>query len=169
MKHLPLLLAATLALTFALAAAPEPALAERRALKEYRDTRYPIQLKALQEAAGGELVVEVDWNALALPGEASNYLQPGFFEWTIFGPLAAALREIHRDAAGRDAFRTRIKKIVVVYDEASAPATNYANGVSVADGVLRINFRPWSNADDEKGPNFKARQDAIRAALEKAL
>ena len=149
--------------------AAEPALAERRAVKEYQDGRFPAQLKAVQDAAGFAVPVEVEWNALAVAGESANYGKPEYYEWTIFGPLAAALRDVTRDATGLDALKAKLKKIVVTYDPATAPASNYAGGVSFSDGTLRVNFQPWVNSDGEGGENYKARTQAIRQALEKAL
>ena len=144
-------------------------LTERRALKEYQDGRWPAQLKAIQDAAGFEVPVEVNWDTLALLGQASRFNSPDFWENTIFGPLAAALKEVTKDAMGKDALKGSLKKIVILHDPKTAPASNYANGVTFAGGALTINFHPGSNTDGPTGPNYRERTKAIRAALEKGL
>ena len=65
---------------------------------------------------------------------------------------------------GKQALAAELKKIVVHYDEATAPGSAYANGVSFAEGVLTLNFVPYNNVDD-----VDARAAAIQKALEAGL
>ena len=98
-------LAAALALSVLSApsamAEPTIGLAERRAIAAYRQDRYPAQEKAIQEAAGFAVPVEVAWDDLTLPGDAKYYSDPDYFEKTIFEPLAAGLKEVAKDKMGR--------------------------------------------------------------------
>jgi hypothetical protein len=65
---------------------------------------------------------------------------------------------------GKQAVRAKLRKIVVTFEEATAPATAYENGVKFEDGVLTLNFRPFTNADD-----VSPRAEAIRKKLEAKL
>ncbi len=145
-------------------AEPTLGLAERRAIAAYRESRFPAQEKAIQDAAGFAVPVEVAWDQLAIPGDAQYYENPDFFEKTIFEPLAAALKEIGQDKMGREALRAKLKSIRIRYDEKTAPASNYANGLTFAGGVLDVNWRPFANVADAKD-----RVAAVTALLEKNL
>lgn len=138
-------------------------LAERRAITAYRQDRYPALEKAIQEAAGFAVPVEVAWDRLAMPGDAKYYADDGYFGRTIFEPLAAGLREVGKDPMGRDALKQKLKTIRVRYDEKTA-TTNYPKGVTFEGGVLDVNWRPFTNVAD-----FKERVEAIVQLLEKNL
>ncbi len=139
-------------------------LAERRALKEYQEKVFPEQLKAVQTAAGFEVPVEVQWEAIAQPGQADNYMDEGYFTNIYFQPLAMAFTEITKDDMGKQALAAKLKQIVLTYDDETAPVSNYPTGVSFEEGVLKINFRPYSNVADTKD-----RADAIRSVIEPKL
>ena len=139
-------------------------LAERRAISAYRQDRYPALEKAIQEAVGFPVPVEVAWDQLTIPGDAKYYSDEGYFGKTIFEPLAAGLRDIAKDQMGRDALKQKLKTIRVRYDEKTAPASNYPNGLKFDGGVLDVNWRPYSNVAD-----YKERVDAVVQVLEKGL
>jgi hypothetical protein len=139
-------------------------LAERRAIAAYREGRYPAQEKAIQEAAGFPVPVEVAWDQLTIPGDAKYYSDPGYFEKTIFEPLTAGLKDVTKDKMGRDALREKLKSIRIRFDERTAPASNYPNGLKFDGGVLDVNWRPFSNVAD-----FKDRVEAAVKVLEKGL
>lgn len=138
-------------------------LAERRAIAAYRQDRYPVLEKAIQEAAGFPVPVEVAWDQLTLPGDAKYYAEDGYFGKTIFEPLAAALRAVGKDTMGRDALRQKLKTIRVRFDEKTS-TTNYPKGVTFEGGVLDVNWRPYANVAD-----FKERVEAIVLLLESKL
>jgi hypothetical protein len=146
------------------ASADEIGLAERRAIAAYRQDRYPALEKAIQEAAGYPLPVEVAWDQLTLPGDAKYYADEGYFGKTIFEPLAAGLREVGKDQMGRDALKQKLKSIRVRYDEKTDRASNYASGLKFEGGVLDVNWRPYANVAD-----YKERVDAVVQFLEKNL
>lgn len=141
-----------------------PSLAERRAIAAYQKDTYEDQLKAIQTAAGFEVPVEVQWDSIAVPDRSDRYADEGFWTKIYFTPLVKALQAVAADEMGREALGASLKKIVVHYDEATAPGSAYANGVTFADGVLTVNFVPYNNVDD-----VDARAAAIQKALEAGL
>ena len=64
----------------------------------------------------------------------------------------------------KQALAAELKSVRVRYDEATAPASAYADGVQFEGGVLTLNFRPFTNPDD-----LDARAQAIQQALEAKL
>ncbi|KQP40073.1 hypothetical protein ASF49_21470 [Methylobacterium sp. Leaf104] len=157
---------ATVLMVLSVPARAEPTigLAERRAIAAYRQDRYPALEKAIQEAAGFPVPVEVAWDQLTIPGDAKYYSDPGFFEKTIFEPIAAGLKEVAKDTMGREALAQKLKTIRVRFDEKTAPASNYPNGLTFTGGVLDVNWRPFANVAD-----FKDRVEAVVKVLEKGL
>jgi hypothetical protein len=139
-------------------------LAERRAIAAYRQEQYPAIEQGIQQAAGFAVPVEVEWDQITLPGDAAYYARDDYFGKTIFEPLTAALRSITADAMGRDALRAKLQRIHVRFDEKTAPASNYPNGLAFRDGVLDINWRPYSNTAD-----LQDRTQAITQLLERSL
>lgn len=155
----------TLAPSFSGARAQEGiGLAERRAIAAYRQDRYPALEKAIQEAAGFPVPVEVAWDQLTVPGDAKYYSDDGYYGKTIFEPLAAGLREVGKDEMGRDALKAKLKGIRVRFDAKTAPASNYPNGLKFDGGVLDVNWRPYANVAD-----FKERVQAVVKVLEQNL
>ena len=139
-------------------------LAERRAIAAYRQEKYPAVEQGIQQAAGFPVPVEVEWDQLTLPGDAQYYARDDYFGKTIFEPLTTALRSIAADQMGREALRAKLQRIRIRYDEKTAPASNYANGLTFRDGVLDINWRPYANTGD-----VQERTQAITQLLEKNL
>ncbi|RYI32722.1 MAG: hypothetical protein EON48_04590 [Acetobacteraceae bacterium] len=139
-------------------------LAERRAIAAYRQEKYPAIEQGIQQAASFPVPVEIEWDQLTLPGDAAYYARDDYFGKTIFEPLTASLRNITADTMGRDALRAKLQRIHVRFDEKTAPASNYPNGLSFRDGMLDINWRPYSNTDD-----LQDRTKAITQLLEKSL
>ena len=139
-------------------------LAERRAMAAYRKDKWPGIEQAIQQAAGFAIPVEVEWDQLTIPGNASNYADDEFFGKTIFEPLTAALRSITADQMGRDSLRAKLQRIHVRYDEKTAVASNYPGGLTFKDGVLDINWRPYANTFD-----VQPRTEALTQLLEKNL
>lgn len=141
-----------------------PGLAERRAIAAYQNDVYAGQLQAIQAAAGFELAVEVQWESIALPGQAASYAQDAFWTDVYFTPLTQALQAVAVDEMGRQALAEKLKRVVVRFDEQTAPASAYADGVQFEGGQLSLNFRPYTNPDDAT-----ARAQAIQQALEAGL
>ncbi len=160
-----------LANTIVLAMAPglaqaqaQISLADRRAIAAYRQEKWPAIEKAIHDAAGFDVSIEVEWDRLTIAGDANNYANDDYFGKTIFEPLTMALRDVTKDQMGRDALKQKLKRISISYDEATAPGSNYPDGLKFESGGLSINWQPFSNASD-----VKPRSDALIALLEKNL
>lgn len=146
------------------AAAQELPLAERRAVAAFQQDRLPTLIAEVNKAAGMELPIDIMWNEIVTAGSAPRIKDDGFMVDIYFRPLVQALTAITSDAMGREALKAKLKRVVLRHDPATAPASNYPNGLTFADGTLTINFRPDTNASD-----VKDRADAIRTLLEKNL
>jgi len=139
-------------------------LAERRAIKEYQEKTFPGLQAQITQAAGFEVPVEVQWDAIAQPGDADKYASDDYFTNIYFTPLVDALKKITADDMGKQALKSKLKKVVITYNKGTAPASNYATGINFDSGTLTINFEPYSNAGD-----VTARADAIQKLLESKL
>ena len=144
--------------------AQEAGLAERRAIAAYAKETWPSLEKAIQTAAGFAVPVTLDQKSLALPGLAESYASDDYLRKTIIDPLIQSLTDIASSDIGKEALQEKLKSIVIHYDEASAPASNYADGVSFADGVLTVNWKPFTNVDD-----IQPRTKALTTELEQKL
>jgi hypothetical protein len=142
----------------------QPGLNERRAIDTYQKEQYPALQKRIQAAAGFDVPVEVNWNSIALPGDAEYYKQDDYFVKTIFEPIEAALARVAKDDMGKSALKDKLKKISVQYSEAGPSASAYGERVKFDGGVLAVNFRPYTNTSD-----VKDRTDAIVKVLEAGL
>lgn len=142
----------------------EPGLAERRAIATYQKDQYPALQKKIQQAAGFEVPIEVNWNSIAMPGDAEHYAQDDYFVKTIFQPIEMALAEVAKDDMGKTALKEKLKKISIMYSEAGASASVYKERVKFEGGVLSVNFRPFTNTSE-----VADRTAAIRKALEAGL
>ena len=162
-RHLLGLVTAML-LPSTMALAQQLGLAERRAIAGYKQDKWPAIEQAIHKAAGFDVPVEVEWDQLAIPGDASRYADDEYFGKTIFQPLTAALTSITADQMGRDALKAKLQRIHVRFDEKTAPVSNYPNGVSFQGGVLEINWRPFSNTND-----VDDRTKALTQVMEKNL
>ena len=143
---------------------PKAKVDDRRALQAYQDSIFPAQQAAIHKAAGVEVPIDVRWDAIALADEGENYSDEGFWTNIFFVPLAQALSQVTSNSLGKQAVRDKLKKIVVTFDKATAPVSAYENGVKFEDGVLTINFAPFTNAMD-----IMPRVQAIRMKLEAKL
>ena len=142
-----------------------PDLAQRRAIQTYQEQTLPGLIAEIRRAAGSDVEVDVRWDRIAQAGQAEHYNDPDYWTNIYFRPLIAALQNVGRDEAGRGALRQRLRKVVVTYDAATAPASNYANGISFTpDGTLTVNFEPYANAADQA-----ARTAALVGLLEASL
>lgn len=144
--------------------AQEMALAERRAVKDYQDNVLPALLNNINTAAATQIPVEINWNVIAVAGKAAVFKDPGFWTDIYFVPLELAFKGVASDAMGKQAVKDKVKKIIITFDAQTAPATAYENGVKFENGVLTLNFTPYSNVSD-----VKDRADAIRKILEAKL
>ena len=140
------------------------ALPERRALKQYQETKLPELQKHINEAAKFDVPLEIKWGAIAQKDQGDRYMEDDYFTNVYFVPLANALKEVTSDSMGADSLKAKLKKVVITFDQSTAPASNYPNGVSFDNGTLTINFMPFTNSAD-----LEPRTKAIAAGLEAKL
>ena len=139
-------------------------LAERRAISTYQESVLPTIQTQINTAAGYELPLNVEWEKVALPGDADNYESDAYFTDVFFTPLVRALSSIGSDDLGKQALAAQVKSIKITYDADTAPSSNYADGVSFEGGEVTLNFKPFSNAGD-----IDDRAEAIVKVLESQL
>ncbi len=150
-------------------AAPDPAAArlsalgleERRGLEKFRQENYPKLLNAIRGAAGYDIDIDVRWDTIVLEGLGEHFTEDGFWTNVYFVPLIEAFKQVGKDAMGKQALKKGLKRIQISFDEATAPASDYAKGLSFDNGVLSINWRPFTNADA-----LTDRSDALIKAIE---
>lgn len=162
---------ATLFLTAALTTQPiaafaqsETGLVERRAISAYQKDKWPAIEKDIQTAAGFPVPIELDIKNLALPGYADSYSSDDYIFKPIVKPLIKALGLVAADDLGRQALKEKLNGIRITFDEATAPSSNYSSGLTFDNGLLVVNWKPFSNADE-----FDPRVEALTKALESKL
>jgi len=133
-------------------------LAEKRAAKTFQETTFVNKKKAIDDAAGFGVTLEVDWESLAVADYAHMYEDA--FSKVYFEPVARAFQEICKDDMGKEALKGALKKVVFC----NKSDAHGANAISFADGVLKIDHHPVYNIDD-----IDVRKTAIVQVLEKAL
>lgn len=139
-------------------------LAERRAIKAFSDQKLAGLLEPIKAAAGDRLEFSIDWQKIAGTGEAARYQADDYWVNVFFVPLAHAFQSLTADDLGKQTVTQKIKKIVLTYDEDTAPISNYSGGITLENGVLTLNFRPGVNPDD-----LEERTKAFISTLEPML
>jgi hypothetical protein len=117
-------------------------LAERRGVEQFKNDDYPGWKSRIDEAAGYEVPVEVNWEELAVADYASSYAD--FFPKVYFQPLVDALHAITVDDLGKNALREGLAKIVI----RNAGEFYSTSGISFAGGVLTFDHKPHTNTGD---------------------
>jgi hypothetical protein len=125
---------------------PKAKVDDKQALQAYKQSIFPAQRAAIHKAAGIEVPIDVRWDAIARPDEGESYSDENYWTNIFFVPLAQALSEVTSNSAGKQAVRDKLKKIVVTFDKATAPVSTYEDGVNFEDGILTLNFAPFTNA-----------------------
>ena len=158
------LLSLLLPFTIVSAHAQEAGLAERRAIAAYAKDVWPASEKSIQDAAGFPVAIELDLNSLALPGLADSYANADYLQNTVIEPVISSFKAITADEMGKAALTDKLKSVTILYDEKTAPASNYADGLTFENGKLTINWKPFSNAGD-----IESRTKALTTLLESKL
>ncbi len=146
------------------ALAQDLGLAERRAIAAYATDIWPKYELEIQDLAGFPIPINLDTKSLALPGLAGTYASDDYLRKPIIDPILQAIGTITVTEIGRTALKDGLKSIVIHYDETSAPSSNYKDGVNMEDGVLTINWKPYTNVDDVE-PRALALLSVIEAAI----
>lgn len=142
----------------------EPSSVEREAIAAYQQTAFVEQLRDIHESAGFAVPVEVDWESIALPGQAADYATEDYWTNVYFVPLAEALEMLTSYHQGKQAVQEKLKRVVVRYDSRQASTGDYRSKVALESGVLNINFKPASAAEQ-----IEERTEAIQSTLETLL
>ena len=133
-------------------------LAERRVIKEFQDTKYPELKKAIDDAAGFPVEMDVQWDTLALEG--SSHLFLSCFPKIYFQPLIDGFTSICKDDMGKEALKGALKKVVIC----NVKGKHSETGITFANGILEIDHLQTSNVD-----NVKDRTKGVIKVLEKSL
>ncbi len=134
-------------------------LKERRAQKDFEETKYPGLLDNVKTALGFEVPIEVKWETLAIDG--SSHLYDECWPKVYFEPLSAALKSICADDMGKEALQGTLKNIVI---QNTADCSNGSRWAAFADGVITLDHKPTTNVD-----NIKERTDSLTTLLENSL
>ena len=144
-------------------AAPLLSLSQRRALKEYRETKFPELQKRLNEAAKFDVPLEIQWEAMADRGAGESYQNDDYFTNVYFAPLIDAVKPITADAMGAGSLKAKLKKVVLACDK-DAASDGYDQTVKFKDGTLTIDWAPFTNPQDQQ-----RRTHVLAAVLDKIL
>lgn len=119
-------------------------LAERRASKEFQDKHFPELRNEIHKLAGFPVPIEVNWDQLAIEGQAESYKEA----WTeiFFKPIIEALRQIGRDDMGREALKSSLKKIEL---RNSSGYYSPGSAITFQDGAIVIDHE-LTNVGDTK-------------------
>ncbi|OVE76813.1 hypothetical protein BVX98_04680 [bacterium F11] len=133
-------------------------LAEKRAVKEFQDGAFPGLKKQIDEAAGFDVPLDVNWDSLGVEGLAHLYADA--FEKVYFIPVIEALKKICADDMGKEALKGSLKNIVLSNTEDKSGEA----GIGYEGGTLKIDHKPTTNIGD-----VSLRTNAIVKKLESAL
>ncbi|MEW7289195.1 hypothetical protein [Aquimarina sp. 2304DJ70-9] len=135
-------------------------LAEKRAMKSFKENIYPDLEKKILDAAGYDLELEVNFDTLGKYSADDTTDYTRFYDNDLpkiyFEPVALALAEITHDEIGKEALQEAVKKLIITN-------TYKVTGATLEDGVLTFDYR-FTNANEVDN-----RKQMIVQALEKAL
>lgn len=114
-------------------------LAQRRMVKSFQDEKLPKLTEEINEAAGFDVPMEVDWAKIGKDVFEHN---PTLFEEAVtkvyFLPLIEALKEIGSDDMGKEALQAGLKKV-----ECKNTKNQWMEqAISFKDGTLLIDHGP---------------------------
>ncbi len=120
-------------------------LAERRAIKAFQDNKFATLKKELDKAAGKEVVLEVDWDSLAIEDYADSYDE--YLPKVFFKPLIEAIKAITFDDMGKEAIQEGLKKVVIRHS--GKRQATFENGLMVLDQSPNSNVDYWEDRRNE--------------------
>ena len=141
---------------------------ERKALKEFQDTRLPEIKKAMESAVSFSFELEVKWDQIAESGRSEFYNNDDYWVKPIFNPIIKGLEMVASDDIGKKNLKAKLKKIVVFYDDKvkSNKRVGYLNNFEFNNGVLTVNLQPFSNLDETP---VKEKAEALQKFLESKI
>jgi hypothetical protein len=134
-------------------------LSGRRAIKEFQDHHLPELKQKIDQTAGFEVALEVEWETIAIADQTQIYNEC----WTqiYFSPLIAAFTSICQDELGRTALKSALKQVVIQNTGGIYYGDRWA---TFNDGVLILDHEPTTNAAD-----IEERTQGLIKVLEKSL
>lgn len=120
-------------------------LAERRAIKAFQENKFASLKKDLDKAAGKELLMEIDWDSLAVDDYAEQY--DDYLPKVFFKPLIEALKAITFDEMGKEAIQEGLKKVVIRHS--GKRQATFENGLLVLDLAPNSNVDYWEDRRNE--------------------
>lgn len=134
-------------------------LAERRAIKAFQEETLPELIEQISEVLGFKPEVSLDYDALAEDG--MDHLYQNAWPKVYFEPAIEALKSICADDMGKEAAAESLKSISIVSEKDNVYPEYFA---SLADGVLKLDHKPFSNID-----HVDRRAEALQQVLEDSL
>jgi hypothetical protein len=105
-------------------------LTERRAILAYKEKKFPGWKAQIDAAAGYDLALDVDWDSMALDGQAEFF--DAMFDYGYFLPIKRALEAICIDDLGKNALKARVKTLKLSHD----PNGSYLEATFDGDTVV---------------------------------
>jgi len=133
------------------------ALAERRGSKAFQDNHWSKWQTEIQQAAGSEVPIEVDWASLE-NNEGLGHRFVEDFPNVYFRPLAEALRTVAYDDLGREAVKEKIEKIRIQNTVGTFTVTYDIGTKTLLVDAILANVDYWEH-----------RRDRIKEVLEETL
>lgn len=138
-------------------------LAEKRAIKEFQENKLPQLHRAMNDAAGVELELDIDWDQMAAGETVAGSSRPPeqiepLLTEIFFKPTTEALARLCADAMGREAIGESLKRVAFRCTGRRAEG----QGKTFENGVLTID-------QNYRNPGSDVRVDSIVRALEESL
>lgn len=134
-------------------------LAERRAIVEFQNSKFPEIKEKLNKTAGFEVNIEIDWDSI-MDDEGSAELFEESLPKVYFTPLIQAIKQICIDDIGKEALQKGLKKVIISNLTGNSNEDNF----TFVYGTLKIDHQPCCNID-----YIAERTQAIKALLENGL
>ena len=132
-------------------------LQERKALENFQKNQYTALKKQLDEIAGHELTIDIDWESIA--NEIGHEQYENDIPKLYFLPLIEALKVICCDDLGKQALKETLQTIVIC----NHSETYGKSAISFTNRVLKIDHR-WTNVE-----YVEERSEAIKSLLGEAV
>jgi hypothetical protein len=116
-------------------------LVEKRAIKNFQDTKFVELEKEINTLAGYPIEFQVAWDELAAPDYADSYVE--YFTNVYFQPIIDSFKVIAVDDMGKEGLKEILKKIYIKND---GTVTSEVRAYNFEDGVLTVNHDPVVNA-----------------------
>jgi len=116
-------------------------LIEKRAIKNFQDTKFIELEKEINTIAGYPIEFQVEWDTLAAADYADMYVE--YFTNVYFQPIIDAFKAITVDDMGKEALKEILQKIYIKND---GTVTSEVRAYSFEGGVLTVNHDPVVNA-----------------------